>query len=169
VKIFTEAIVHVVGVKGKPEYKELRDVFLSGWKKGGAFLMALAVAACGSDPVDVGGDGLTVKQLYGTWNWVSSEGGIAGGVRTPETEGFVQQVILSDPLQIELIVDGVSIASTTFTFSSADLDGGETRSRMTLAQPLPGFGTQFVEIDTNGDLLLADPCCDGFVHRFTPS
>lgn len=137
------------------------------WRMGGAVVMAIGMAACGSDPVDGGGDDLTVQQLYGTWEWVSSEGGIAGVRLTPESEGFEQRVVMRDPFQIELLVDGESVAVTTFTFSPADPDDNETLSRLNLADPLPGFGIRFVGIDLNGELVLADPCCDGFIYRFS--
>jgi len=65
------------------------------------------------------------------------------------------------------LVDGESIASTTFVFSPVDPNSSETLSRLTLAEPLPGFRIELVEIDAEGLLVLADPCCDGFVYRFS--
>lgn len=49
----------------------------------------------------------------------------------------------------------------------ADIEDGQTLSRMTFAEPLPGFEAGFVGIDANGQMLLVDPCCDGFAHRFS--
>jgi len=137
-----------------------------GWKTGGAVFMALVISACGSDPVDAGNDELTVQDLYGTWEWISSEGGIAGTIRTPVTEGFGQQVVLRDPREIELFIDGQSVGATTFTFFPPDPGDGEPRGRFEMAESLQGFQPQFVGFDIEGTLMLTDPCCDRFVHRF---
>ena len=50
----------------------------------GLLFLALLVVGCGSD----GGPTEPPQPFEGTWVWVRSEGGIAGQVRSPDTEGI---------------------------------------------------------------------------------
>ena len=40
-------------------------------------------------------------------------------------------------------------------------------AQLVYAQALMGFDTQRIEIDESGDLVLTDPCCDGFVFEWS--
>ena len=63
--------------------------------------------------------------------------------------------------------DGVPEVTTTFEFVPLMGDGSTVSSAQVLyAQPLTGFDGQWVEITQAGDLLLSDPCCDGFVYEW---
>ena len=44
------------------------------------------------------------------------------------------------------------------------IDSGS--AQLLYAQPLTGFDAQGVEITEAGDLVLSDPCCDGFVYEW---
>ena len=57
--------------------------------------------------------------------------------------------------------------TTTFEFVPLMDNGSAVRSTQLLyAQPLTGFDEQWVEIIEAGDLVLSDPCCDGFVYEW---
>ncbi len=63
--------------------------------------------------------------------------------------------------------DGVPEVTTTFEFVPLMDNGSTVRSAQLLyAQPLTGFDEQWVEITEAGDLVLSDPCCDGFVYEW---
>jgi len=137
---------------------------------GGAVLAlacAFLLAGCGSDPVANDGR-FSVDDLYGSWSWVSSQGGIAGETRTPESEGFEQTIVIEEPNLISLFRDGEVAASTTFIFIAPDREDGEELATLLLDEPLMSFESEFVGVDIEGNLVLADPCCDGFVHTFSP-
>jgi hypothetical protein len=73
-------------------------------------VLIVAPTACGSNPVEP-----TVEaRLFGTWQWVEAEGGIAGSVITPETEGFTMRLVITRPNRIELFRDGVSERVASF-------------------------------------------------------
>jgi hypothetical protein len=129
------------------------------------------LTACGSDPTASSPeDPEFVELLYGAWSWVSSEGGIAGVRRTPESEGYTQTLVLSSPNRAELFRAGASVASTTFEFVPAlDLVDEYLEARIRYADPIFGWDEQIVRFDAVENLVLVDPCCDGFVHTFGPS
>ncbi len=129
-------------------------------------LAVLAVAACSSNPVAVDDEQLP-GALFGTWTWIQATGGIAGQVRTPETEGFTRTLVITAPNEIEVLRDGQSEVSTTFEFVPETDAGSAVRSAQLLyAVPLLGFPEQWVLITIEGVLVLTDPCCDGFTYEW---
>jgi hypothetical protein len=136
-----------------------------------ALAPVLFVPGCLSDPTaPTTDDPAFVQLLYGSWSWISAEGGIAGQTVTPETEGYAQTFVLTSPDRVELLRDGVTVAVTTFEFVPARDSGGQTESAMLrYASPIFGWDEQAVALDPVGNLVLTDPCCDGFVYLFGPS
>lgn len=129
-------------------------------------LAVLAVAACSSNPVAADDEQLP-GALFGTWTWIQATGGIAGQVRTPETEGFTRTLVIKAPNQIDVLRDGQSEVSTTFEFVPETDAGSAVRSAQLLyAVPLLGFPEQWVLITIEGVLVLTDPCCDGFTYEW---
>ena len=53
--------------------------------------------------------------------------------------------------------------ATTFEFVPLIDDGS---ARLLYTQPLTGIDDQSVEITEAGNLVLSDPCCDGFVYEW---
>lgn len=132
-----------------------------------ALLVLLTPAACSSDPTAPEKDELP-QALFGTWSWIRSTGGIAGTTRTPESEGYTQTLTFTAPNQIELFRDGVAAAATTFEFVPLTAAGSAIRSAQLLyARSLTGFSEQWVEIIEGGNLVLSDPCCDGFASEWS--
>ena len=127
----------------------------------------LAAAACSSDPTGLGEDELP-EALFGTWSWISSSGGIAGTTLTPETEGYTQTVTFTAPNQVTMLRDGVTRGTTTFEFVPLMDNGSAVRSAQLLYdESLTGFPEQWVEITETGNLVLSDPCCDGFTSEWS--
>ncbi len=127
-------------------------------------VLIVAPTACGSNPVEP-----TVEaRLFGTWQWVEAEGGIAGSVITPETEGFTMRLVITRPNHIELFRDGVSERVASFELLPAqDLVDEFVSPRLRYSDPIFGFEEQEVGFDLEGRLVLTDPCCDGFAYTWT--
>ncbi|MEE8447856.1 MAG: hypothetical protein V3S52_09410 [Gemmatimonadota bacterium] len=127
-------------------------------------VLIVAPTACGSNPVEP-----TVEaRLFGTWEWVEAEGGIAGSVITPETEGFTMRLVITRPNHIELFRDGVSERVASFELLPAqDLVDEFVSPRLRYSDPIFGFEEQEVGFDVEGRLVLTDPCCDGFAYTWT--
>ena len=107
----------------------------------------------------------TVELLDGSWTWVESSGGIAGGTLTPASTGETMTLRFFGADSVELTRDGVLAGTTTYQLLSSD-DGGATV--IEYAQSLLGFASQELDVGDE-ELILRDGCCDGFVYRFQRS
>ena len=127
-------------------------------------VLIISPTACGSNPVEP-----TVEaRLFGTWEWVEAEGGIAGSVIAPETEGFTRRLLITQPNRIELFRNGVSERVASFELLPAqDLVDEFVSPRLRYSDPIFGFEEQEVGFDLEGRLILIDPCCDGFAYTWT--
>jgi hypothetical protein len=128
--------------------------------------LAGAYCACASNPTASGEDELP-EALFGTWSWIRATGGIAGSTLTPESEGYMRTLTFTPPNQVEMFRDGVVEATTTFVFVPKTAAGSAVRSAQLLyTQSVVGFDEQWVEILEIENLVLSDPCCDGFVYEW---
>ena len=123
------------------------------------YRFGVLAAVCGallsgcSSPVEPPPD-----SLFGVWEWVRAEGGIAGVTLTPETEGFTRQLRIARPDRIQLDRDGVAEVVTRFELISPQLRYDE-----------PILGQEEHELTlSEGELVLTDPCCDGFAYTWHP-
>lgn len=117
------------------------------------------VWACGLSTVP------TIEEpIIGAWEWVESTGGIAGMTLTPASTGETRSVRFSASGVARLYVDGLETRAVGF----AVRQGGERGSLEILYdEPLMGFESQTATFPSVDVLVLTDPCCDGFVSRFT--
>ena len=120
------------------------------------------LAGC-SNPVEPPAD-----SLFGVWEWVRADGGIAGETRTPETEGFTMQLRISRPDRIQLDRDGVAQVVTRFEFIPSSGTDFPFPPRLRYEAPILGQDEQELRFSENGELILSDPCCDGFAYTWLP-
>jgi len=128
---------------------------------GVAVVVALTAACTGSST------GVSRGDLDGTWHWVRSTGGIAGGVRTPDTEGHGYElefdgdsVVLRRPGVLEIV------AWTGYTLGVGE-EGSALAGQDVIRYEVSPFGFDEQAIHRAGDqLTLMDPCCDGFTWEF---
>ena len=101
--------------------------------------------------------------LFGVWEWVRAEGGIAGVTLTPETEGFTRQLRIARPDRIQLDRDGVAEVVTRFEL----IPSSGTDFRLRYDEPILGQEEHELRL-SGGELILTDPCCDGFAYTWLP-
>ena len=129
------------------------------------YRFGVLAAVCGallsgcSSPVEPPPD-----SLFGVWEWVRAEGGIAGVTLTPETEGFTLQLRITRPDRIQLDRDGVAEVVTRFELISSS---GTDFPRLRYDEPILGQEEQELRL-SEGELILTDPCCDGFAYTWLP-
>ena len=122
---------------------------------------AVLAAICGSfvtgcsSPVEPPPNGLS-----GVWEWVRSEGGIAGATLTPATEGYTLQLRITRADRLQLDRDGVAEVVTRF-----ELIPSSGKDRLRYDEPVLGQ-TEHAVMLSDGELILTDPCCDGFTHTW---
>ncbi len=129
------------------------------------YRLGVLAAMCGallpgcSSPVEPPPD-----SLFGVWEWVRAEGGIAGVTLTPETEGFTRQLRIARPDRIQLDRDGVAEVVTRFELIPSS---GTDFPRLRYDEPILGQEEHELTL-SEGELVLTDPCCDGFAYTWHP-
>lgn len=102
--------------------------------------------------------------LFGVWEWVRAEGGVAGVTLTPETEGFTLQLRITRPDRIQLDRDGVAEVVTRFELIPSS---GSVFPRLRYDEPILDQEEHELRLSEAG-LVLTDPCCDGFAYTWLP-
>jgi hypothetical protein len=125
-------------------------------------LAVAAMAGCANSPT-----GVEVDRLEGRWEWRSASGGIAGRTITPTTEGYTMELRFVDDEEAQLFRSGALRTTARYelaTGSQGGSFGGKDVVRFTPA--LFGWDEMGVQISIEGELILADGCCDGFTYSF---
>ncbi|MCK5482801.1 MAG: hypothetical protein KAJ13_03830 [Gemmatimonadetes bacterium] len=129
-------------------------------------LLALAclavLSSCGSSPVEPIPD-----SLFGAWEWVRAEGGIAGVTITPESEGFTMTLRITRPDRIEWSRNGELEVATRFELLPASGTDFPFPPRLRYDEPILGQEEQELRLSED-ELVLTDPCCDGFAYTWVP-
>ena len=102
--------------------------------------------------------------LFGVWEGGRAEGGIGGVTLTPETEGFTRQLRIARPDRIQLDRDGVAEVVTRFELIPSS---GTDFPRLRYDEPILGQEEHELRL-SEGELILTDPCCDGFAYTWLP-
>lgn len=127
---------------------------LKRWFSGSLLLLLLGCQSSGTAP--------DAPQVSGSWRWVSSSGSIAGRTFTPATESYQVRYEFSGN-QLRAFRNDSLIATSLITV---------TDDEITFQPSFRAFvfgyqgDTQTVEVLEGDTLVLSDPCCDLFTHRF---
>ncbi len=129
-----------------------------------AVLVAVAGVGAGCAAESLTGP---AADLVGAWEWVESEGGIAGGTRTPESEGIERIVTFRSDGNVRVMENGALTAETTWEVAIA-LAGTSHAGRPIIRYGAPalGFEEQAYVFQGADTLVLDDGCCDGFVSSY---
>lgn len=128
------------------------------YRLGGLVVVCGALLSACSSPVE------PPPGLFGVWEWVRAEGGIAGVTLTPETEGFTRQLRIARPDRIQLDRDGVAEVVTRFELIPSS---GTDFPRLRYDEPILGQGEHKLRL-SEGELILTDPFVDGFAYTWLP-
>jgi len=124
-----------------------------------AAVAVVATLACGGStaPSDF-------ARILGRWDWVESSGGIAGVTLTPASTGHEMSLQFLPVGQVRLFEDG-SLVRTVGYELLGDAQGDSVE--VAYVPALWGFDSQTATFPGGDELVLTDPCCDGFTYRWT--
>jgi len=104
------------------------------------------------------------SQLYHTWEWVQSSGGIAGELRTPTSAGYTQAVDFDENGSYTIYRNNLVFRSGTYTITSAISSLDQQEYDMVLFDD--GTPPQAITRLNDHELTLREECVDCFIHRY---
>ena len=123
-----------------------------------------AVTACAADPTGP----VIEEQLFGTWDWVRTETGVAGDVQTPDSVNFILRLVITTT-RLEVLRDGDVEESARFRFvPGKDLDDTFVPPRLVYERVILGVTEHGVGFDGN-HLVLFSTCCNPQTYVWTPA
>jgi hypothetical protein len=105
------------------------------------------------------------RALYGSWNWVKSQGGIAGVTITPASAGYTRKVVYNPNMTYEWYKNDsleVMSAFSIYYITESPLD----TFPVIHYDSLPEFQDKMIYSLKNDTLVLSDRCIDCFVHTY---
>ncbi len=124
-----------------------------------AFLLIPLFIACEEEsPV-------TNSEIYGTWKWVSSNGGIAGWTLTPGSTGNSEFIVIAEGGTYSKIVNDTLTLSTKFSVTEGETIYGTNPYQVMRFEE--GAEDQAILNLKNDTLVLGENCYDCYVHTFT--
>jgi hypothetical protein len=105
-----------------------------------------------------------LSQLYHTWEWVQSIGGIGGVVMNPASEGYTQSIDFEENGSYTKYRNNLVVRRGTFTITSAVSALDQQEYDMVMLDD--GSPTQAITRLTDHELTLRDECLDCFTHSY---
>ncbi|HPF52456.1 MAG TPA: hypothetical protein PK335_12815 [Draconibacterium sp.] len=107
---------------------------------------------------------LDANEIMGTWNWISSSGGIAGDTFTPESTG--DNIILEftrDSVYKEYLNDSLIIETDFSIIKSKSIYDHDSTKVLVLDS---GMVSRSIVFESPNDLILRDEMYDGFSRHY---
>ena len=105
-----------------------------------------------------------ISQLYYTWEWVRSSGGIGGVVMNPASAGYTQSIDFEENGSYTLYRNNLVAGSGTFTITSAvSMLDNEEYDMVVFADGSP---PQAITRLSDNELILREDCFDCFTHSY---
>lgn len=121
--------------------------------------VALLILAAACTYSSTGPDGDTPS---GTWRWLESTGGIAGVRYTPSSEGYNVRYVFSGN-QVSAFRNDSLKATSLITVRDDEITYQPSISVFVFGG---GIDVQTLQVISADTIMLHDPCCDRFSHRF---
>ena len=126
-----------------------------------AWAAVALVTACGGSPTSV-----DAGEIEGRWEWRSASGGIAGRTITPQTEGYTMELRVADD-EVALYKNGALQKAARYRLALGREGGSFAGKDVVVFTPsLFGWEEMGLQLSVEGELILADGCCDGFTYTW---
>jgi len=127
----------------------------------------LTLLACGSDGTEPIGE----DPFAGEYQWMYSQGGIAGLRYSPESAGYAVRLEFDGRGEVSAFRGDTRVARATYVAEKVTAPDGTISWLIRYAPPLMvfpfgAFDEQSVRIVGKLVLEFTDPCCDRYVHLF---
>ena len=109
-------------------------------------------------------ESLEFSQLYYTWEWVRSNGGIGGVVMTPDSEGYTQSVKFEENGTYTRYRNDTIVSSGTYTITRAQSLLDQQEYDMVTFDD--GSPSQAITMLSDNALTLREDCFDCFTHVY---
>lgn len=120
------------------------------------------VQLCSKDEVKPGN---TDASLYGEWLWVSSSGGLAGVELTPESEGYMQYLKITEAGDFEIKKKDSLVVNSEFTLVEEE-SRIQNKSRFMLKFEGDVLMDQSYFVKGRDTLILVEECWDCFTYKY---
>jgi len=104
------------------------------------------------------------NQLYYTWEWVQSIGGVGGELRTPTSEGYTQSIDFEENGSYTIYRNNLVFRSGTYTITSAVSSLDQQEYDMVVFDD--GTPPQAITQLSDHELTLREDCLDCFTHSY---
>ncbi|MFC2146370.1 hypothetical protein ACFLRT_03310 [Acidobacteriota bacterium] len=104
------------------------------------------------------------SQLYYTWEWVQSSGGIGGVVMNPASEGYTQSIDFEENGSYTLYRNNLVVSSGTYTITRAQSILDNEEYDMVVFDD--GSPPQAITQLSDNELTLREECFDCFTHIY---
>jgi len=105
------------------------------------------------------------SQLYYTWEWVRSSGGIGGVVMTPASAGYTQSIDFEENGSYTIYRNNLVFKSGTYTITSAVSMLDQQEYDMVVFDD--GSPPQAITQLSDHELTLREDCLDCFIHIYS--
>lgn len=134
-------------------------------------LFAVVVLAACSSPT-----GPDEPDVVGSWQWLLSEGGIAGDELSPASEGYAVRITLDGDGTARALRNGSQVASASYELQhrlsivpEGEAPEYEIRFEPDLAAfPFASIDGGLLRLEQDGTMHIEEPCCDRYTHTFEP-
>ena len=104
------------------------------------------------------------SQLYYTWEWVRSSGGIGGVEMTPDSEGYNQSIAFEENGTYTIYRNDTVVGSGTYTITRAESLLDQQEYDMVMFDD--GTAAQAITMLSDNALTLREECFDCFIHIY---
>jgi len=109
-------------------------------------------------------DRLEPKELIGKWNWLSSSGGIAGTIYTPENTGDNILIEFTSDSIFKRYLNDSLIMESTFSIQISKSIYDHDSTQMLVFED--AYMLQSFELQSPDELVLFDEVYDGFINHY---
>jgi hypothetical protein len=109
----------------------------------------------------------TISQLYGSWQWISSQGGFGGELRTPQSTSETRKAIFRADGIVQFFKNNILVNQLRFTVNRESNPNGNEYYVIRYLDTSYYVPDQTISFDGLDTLYLADTCMDCYRNVYS--